>query len=249
MEVMELDGIKINEDLMRRIVRAIDKAIAEDIPEYFRDNYKETNNAIIHLRGDCINENLRNLVVGEDIELIPFKRYVWQGRIIVDRKEKITYTITTQKTLRSIPRRQRNKPHFLQSILGIENSGYEASVKQVTFMDLYPFEEEELENDYNSIMEGMIDPTEGYRHYVIAYDADSSEITDIQLEFLDKEFNTIETASLNDYIKPDFARLTGVEFLDDDFSEETEDEAKGLVAIKLNKSGHSPKLREVPKQA
>lgn len=249
MEVILLDGIKINENLMRRIVRAIDKAIVEDIPEYFRENHKETNNAVIHLRGDCINENLRNLVVGGDIELIPFKRYVWQGRIIVDRKEKITYTITTQKTLRSIPRKQRNKPHFLQSILGIENSSYVASVKQVTLMDLYPFEAEELESDYNSIVEGMIDPTEGYRHYVIAYDADSSEVRDIQLEFMDKEFNTIETASLNEYIKPDFARLTDVEFLDEDLSEETEDEAKGLVAIKSNKSGLSPKLREVPKQA
>lgn len=244
-----MDGIKINENLMRRIVRAIDKAIVEDIPEYFRDNYKETNNAVIHLRGDFINENLRNLVVGGDIELIPFKRYVWQGRIIVDRKEKITYTITTQKTLRSIPRKHRNKPHFLQSILGIENSSYEASIRQVSLMDLYPFETEELEIDYNSIMEGMIDPTEGYRHYVIAYDAESSEVRDIQLEFLDKEFNTIETASLNEYIKPDFSRLTDIEFLYEDLSEEADDEAKGLVAIKSNKSGLSSKLREVPKQA
>ena len=79
-----MDSIKINENLMRRIVRSIDKAIADDVPQYLRENHKETNNAAIQLRGDCINENLRNLVVGGDIEFVPFKRYVWQGRIIVD---------------------------------------------------------------------------------------------------------------------------------------------------------------------
>jgi hypothetical protein len=131
----------------------------------------------------------------------------------------------------------------------MENGGYEATVKQITLMDLYPFESEELENDYKSIMEGMIDPTEGYRHYVIAYDVDNSELIDIQLEFLDKDFNTIATASLNEYIKPDFARLTDAEFVEEDLSEETENDAKGLVAIKSNKSGLRPKIREVPEQA
>lgn len=241
-----MNDIKINENLMRRIVRSIDKAIADDVPQYLRDQHKETNNAAIQLRGDCINENLRNMVIGGDIEFVPFKRYVWQGRVIVDRAEKITYTITTQKTLRAIPRKQRNKPHFLQTILYKENGGYEASVKQMTLMDLFPFEEEELENDYNSIVEGLIDPAEGYRHYIIAYDSEGSELRDIQLEFLDKDFNTIAAASLNEYIKPDFARLTDVELVDENFSNETDGEAKGLLTIK---SGLRPKLQEVPKQA
>lgn len=241
-----MDSIKVNENLMRRIVRAIDKAIADDVPQYLRENHKETNNAVVHLRGDCINENLRNLVVGGDIEFVPFKRYVWQGRILVDRSEKVTYTITTQKTLRALPRKQRNRPHFLQTILYIENGGYEAPVKQMTLMDLFPFEAEDLESDYNSIVEGLIDPAEGYRHYVIAYDADGSELRDIQLEFLDKDFNTIATTSLNEYIKPDFARLTDVEPVDEDFSDETDGEAKGLLTIK---SGLRHKVREFPKQA
>lgn len=230
---------------MRRIVRSIDKAIADDVPQYLHDHHKETNNAIVQLRGDCINENLRNLVVGGDIEFVPFRRYVWQGRIIVDRAEKITYTVTTQKTLRAVPRKQRNKPHFLQTILYIENGGYEA-VKQMTLMELFPFEEEVLESDYDSIVEGLIDPAEGYRHYVIAYDADGSELKDIQLEFLDKDFDTIASASLNEYIKRDFARLTDVEPVAEDFADETDGEAKGLLTIK---SGLRPKLREVQKQA
>ena len=241
-----MDGIRINENLTRRIVRSIEKAIVDDVPEYLREHHKETNNAIIQLRGDCINDNLRKLVVGGDIELVSFKRYVWQGRLIVDRSEKITYTITTQKTLHAVPRKRRNKPHFLQTLLYMENGGYEAPVKQMTLMDFFPFEEEDLENDYNSIVAGLVDPAEGYRHYVIAYDAEGSELKDVQVEFLDKDFNTIATASLNEYIKPDFSRLTDVEHVDEVLEDETDGESKGLVAIK---SGLRPKLREVQKQA
>lgn len=241
-----MDRIKINENLMRRIVRAIDKAIADDVPQYLREQHKETNNAAIQLRGDCINDNLRNLVIGGNIEFVPFKRYVWEGRMIVDRADKITYTITTQKTLRAVPRKQRNKPHFLQTILYKENGGYEAPIKQMTLMDIFPFEEDVLEDDYNSIVGDLIDYAEGYRHYIIAYEAENSELRDIQLEFLDKDFNIIAAASLNEYIKPDFARLTDVEPVDEVLEDETDGESKGLVAIK---SGLRPKLREVQKQA
>jgi hypothetical protein len=241
-----MDIVGNNKNLMRRIVRAIDKAIVDDVPEYLREHHKETNNAVIQLRGDCINDNLRKLVVGGDIELISFKRCAWQGRLLVDRSAKITYTIANQKTLHAIPRKWRGKPHFLQSLLYIENSGYEAPVKQLTLMESLPFEAEELENDYNAIVAGLINPGEGYRHYVIAYDAEGSELKDIQVEFLDKDFNIIETASLNEYIEPDFARLTNVEHVDEDLGYEIDGEAKGLVAIK---SGLRPKLKEVQKQA
>ena len=241
-----MDSIKRNENLMRRIVRAMDKAIADDVPEYFREHRRETNNAAIPFRGDCINDNLRNLVVGGDIELIPFKRSIWEGRIIVDRSAKISYTITSQATLRAIPKKLRNKPHFLQSILYKQNGGYVAYEKQLTLIDCPVFEAEVLENDYDSIVAGLIDPAEGYRHYVIVYDADGSELKDVQVEFLDKDFNTIEAASLNEYIKPDFARLTGVEHVSEVLEDETDGESKGLVAIK---SELRPKLREVQKQA
>ncbi len=92
-------------------------------------------------------------------------------------------------------------------------------VKQMTLMEFFSFEAEDLENDYNSIVAGLIDPDEGYRHYVIAYDAEGSELKDVQVEFLDKDFNTISTASLNEYIKPDFSRLTDVEHVDEVGSE------------------------------
>ena len=241
-----MNGIETNEELVRRIVRAIDKAIVDDVPEYLREYRKETNNATMQLRGDCINDNLRSLVVGGDIELVPFKRFIWEGRIVVDRSEKISYTITSQATLRAIPKKQRNRPHFLQSILYRQNGGYEAHEKQLILIDCPVFEAEELESDYNSIVAGLVDPAEGYRHYIIAYDAEGRELKDVQLEFLDKDFNTIAKASLNEYIKPDFARLTDVEHVDEVLENGNEGGAKHLLTIK---SGLRPKLQEVQKQA
>jgi len=244
--VVVLDGIKINENLLRRIVRCVDKAVADDVPQYLREHYKETNNAVAHLRGDFINDNLKNLVVSGDIELLPFNRSSWQGRIIVDHGEKVTYTVTTQQTLRSIPKKQRNKPHYLHTLLYKENGEYEGEGKQLTLMDMYPFEIEDLERDYETIVNGRISPEDGYVHYVIAYESQNSELIDIQLEFLDKDFNTITTASLNEHIKPDFARLTDVELVDEGFDDNIEAEEEGLVSIK---PGLRPKLKKGQKQA
>ncbi|MBO5145305.1 MAG: hypothetical protein J6C19_07180 [Lachnospiraceae bacterium] len=50
--------ISINDALLRKIVYSIEKAIGEDQQQYLRENQKETNNAIILLRGDDINTNL-----------------------------------------------------------------------------------------------------------------------------------------------------------------------------------------------
>lgn len=241
-----MEAIRLNETLIRKIVHAIDKAIADDIPQYLRENRKETNNAIVQMRGDCINDNLVNLVIGGDIELVPFKRFLWNGRMLVDRANKITYTITTQKNLKSVAKKQHNNPHFLQTILHKENGDCEAPIKQMTFMDLSPFSEDVLEDDYYSIVGDLINPTEGYRHYVIAYEAENSELRDIQLEFLDRDFNIIDKASLNEYINPDFARLTDVEPLVETYSSESNEETRPLMTLK---PGFRPKLQDIGKES
>ena len=246
MEVVTLREIDINENLIRRIVRAIDKAVADDVPQYLRENYKETNNAIPHLRGDFINDNLRLQVVGENIELIAFQRYAWEGRLIVDRVNKITYTVTTQQTLKLIPKKQRSKPHFLQTLLHNENDCYEASIEQLELLEPIIFDEDIFQDDYTSIVGNLIDPAEGYRHYVIAYEAKKSELIDVQLEFLDKNFKLIEGVCLNEYIKPDFARITSPDLTIEVYSDNKDEEAKSLISIK---SGLRPKLREIEDQA
>ena len=82
------------DSLLRNIVWAINKGIGDDVREYLSETHKETNNAIILMRGDNINTNLRNFVVSDTVELKKFRRSAWQGRILIDRENKFTITIT-----------------------------------------------------------------------------------------------------------------------------------------------------------
>ena len=163
--------IVINDDLLRKIVYCIEKAIGDDLQQYLRENHRETNNAIILLRGDNINTNL-------------------------------DFGITI-------------------------------------------FDTDVLEQDFEKISQGMINVEEDYKHYIIAYKAENGEIKDIKLRFLDKDFNIVDEASLMQYIKPDFARLTDIG-PSEDTDEDVKPDKKGLVAIK---SGIKPKLREIEKKA
>jgi len=85
------ESIIENQMLNRKIVYAINKAITQDVPQNMRENRLETNNRNRFAAGDYINENLRQHVVKDDVDLIPFNRYAWDGRIIVDRGNKVTY--------------------------------------------------------------------------------------------------------------------------------------------------------------
>ena len=247
---MNTSNILMNEHLLRKIVRATQKACGEDTRGYLSENSLETNNALPFLRGDFINENLRNSVVDEDVDLIPFNRSGWSGRILHDKINKITYTITTKRTLAAIPKKKgRSVPHYLQSILYAENGDYKAAVKQMSLNDFVDFEivrfdSQELENDYRKIMNSQIAPDANYRHYIVAYEVEHGEVIDISLQFLDKDFDVINQCSLNDYLRPDFGRLTETESVDDIAAEE--ENVHSLINVK---SGIRPRLRDIENQA
>ena len=89
----------------------------------------ETMNSVRYIRGDKINENIRNLVISDDIMLISFRRYSWDGRMIIDQKNRISYTVTTKQNLEAIPKKKDRKcPHFLQSILAVKTEIYKDSM-------------------------------------------------------------------------------------------------------------------------
>lgn len=248
MDVNRNTQIVIHDDLLRKIVYCIEKAIGEDLQQYLRENYRETNNAIILLRGDNINTNLRTHVVKDDIDLVPFQRYGWSGRMVIDRKEHITYSIMTEGTLSSVPKKKnRENPHYLQSVLYVENKDCIAKERQMTLEDfgITIFDTDVLEQDFEKISQGMINVEEDYKHYIIAYEAKNGEIKDIKLKLLDKDFNIVDEVSLMQYIKPDFARLTDIG-PSEDTDEDVKQDKKNLVAIK---SGIKPKLREIEKKA
>ncbi len=244
MDMNRVTKILINNDLLRKIVYCIEKAIGDDLRQYLRENHRETNNAIKLLRGDNINTNLRTHVVKDNVALVPFQRYGWSGRMVIDRKNHITYSIMTEGTLSSIPKKKnRETPHYLQSVLYAENKDCIAKEKQMTLEDygITIFDADVLEQDFAKISQGVIDLGKGYKHYIIAYKALNGQIQDINLKLFDKDFNIVDQVSLMKYIKPDFAQLTDFEP-----SEDTEKVAKpsmrDLVAIK-------PKLREIEKKA
>lgn len=215
-----VDDIEIEminyEKLIQRLVYAVNTAITQDAPQYMRDNHLETNNRRVFVTPDCINENLRRFVVNDDVELIPFHRCAWEGRIIVDKKNKITYTISSYTSLKNIISKNRTRPHYLMSLLYAENSNYKGGHKQITLWDLDPdykqqdFDSVLLNEDYDRITQGNISRTEGYKHFVVAYTAKNQVLIRIDLLFLDAEFKEIDHVNLNKYIIPDYDQISTV---------------------------------------
>ena len=234
------------EMVIRRIVRAIQKAIEEDVPDFCHENHMETMNSIRYLRGDKINDNLRTLVVSDNVILISFTRYSWDGRMLVDLKNRITYTVTTQQNLIAIPKKKnRTCPHFLQSILAVENGDLQGEYVQMIMMSMEQFEDDVLEEDYKKIVAGVLKPDSGYRHYIVTYAFEKSQLLSVNMELLDKGFNKVSFLSLNEFIKPDFAQLTVDQLKNPEETAEPEKTARDLVAIK---KGIRPELIELEEE-
>ena len=234
------------EMVIRRVVRAIQKTIEEDIPEFCRENHMETMNSVPYVRGDKINDNLKNLVVPDDIMMISFKRYSWDGRILIDQKNKISYTITTKQNLAAIPKKKYRKyPHFLQSILAVENGDLQGQYVQQTLFPMEPFEDDVLEDDYMKIIAGVLSPDSHYHHYVVTYEFDRSELLEVKLVLLDRGFNVVNELDVSEFIKPDFGMLTANQPETTEHTTEKPKTARELVAVK---SGIRPSLIELEEE-
>lgn len=99
------ERFEISDGLLTAVVRAIEKAVSEDVPNQVRELRIETNNYIAFIRGDYINQNLRNFAVGEGGILHPFQRYGWHGRLLVCPDSRLTISITSENNLSMIPRK------------------------------------------------------------------------------------------------------------------------------------------------
>lgn len=199
--------IKVIEPDVRMIVSAITKAVSEDVPNHKGDHPMEFTNYLPIYRDDCIKENLREMAWRDGVEALIFMRNTWKGCLLIDKTNMITYTVTTHQNLLLIPRKQRSNPHFLQSVFGVQNKGVQGQYVQMELFPMDKFEQEELEQDYNKIVNGFIDPNDGYKHYVIAYTCDRFEVTKVDVELYDGKFNLVEKVSLDEFIKPDFAKI------------------------------------------
>lgn len=204
---------------LRLIVNALAKAIGPDTRSHLTGNDLDTNNAIILLRGDFINTNLRDMVVApnDNLELKHFKRFMWTGNILIDRKHNTTFTISARSTLSRIKAgKGRKNPHYLQSMCHVLNGDLKSECKQMTLADMGniyidpPFADEVYEDDFDSIMDTTLSQNEGYRHFVIAYEAERLEIKSISLLVLDADLDVVKDISLMDLLQPDFSTLTAI---------------------------------------
>ena len=217
MDIMdEFDAIDIQPEL-RLIVNALAKAIGPDTRSYLTGSNMDTNNAIILLRGDFINTNLRDMVVStnDNLELKHFKRFVWTGSLLIDKKHSITITISARSTLNRIKGvKGRKNPHYLQTMCHELNGDLRAECKQMTLADMKgmdfepPFTDEIYEEDFDSIMDAAISQGDGYRHCVIVYEAERLEIKSLSLLILDADLDVVKDISLMDLLQPDFGTLT-----------------------------------------
>lgn len=239
------ESCELSDTLLNAIVCSIDKAVSEDVPNQLRKYPLETNNYISFMRGDFINQNLRQMVNDEGGQLHRFQRFGWSGRILISRESHLTISITTQNNLNTIPRKVRQRPHFMQSLLHCMNDGLHGRYEQISLFDSDPFEEEAYVTDFENIINGVLNADE-FRHCVITYCTSGNDLVDVKLVILDPCFNVVTEDSLVEYMKPVFARLTDSAPKEETAREKHNNATRQLTSLK---QGVTPALREEEKEA
>ena len=234
---------KILEKMVYSIIQAleVDLQITKEYLDLDSENYLGS------IKGDLINTKLKEYFSEPDCFVHAFKRGGWQGRMIIDINGRIIYSITSVKNLAIIPNlKERKVPHYMQSCLSVINEHREAP-QQISLIEVESeFPEDLYRNDCNKIFQDLDINLGEFTYYVLTYDHNYNKVLDPKLHLLSKDFQSIETKSLNEYIKPDFATLTEEFTLKDNTNEKTgEEKSKDLLTLK---KGIKPKLREKEKR-
>ena len=131
----------INSKDLENIVKAIAKAVGFDTRTYLNESNTDTHNALIHLRGDYINTNIRNMVIAgkDNLELKHFKRFPWMGVFIIDRENQVTINVSSRGTIDRI-KNSRITSHpcamFLTAILFLPAS--KLRLMDLNFQTIFP---------------------------------------------------------------------------------------------------------------
>lgn len=239
----------INSKDLENIVKSIAKAVGFDTRTYLNESNTDTHNALIHLRGDYINTNIRNMVIAgkDNLELKHFKRFSWMGVFIIDRENKVTINVSSRGTIDRIKSsRKRNRPHYLSSMCHVLNGDLVSPCKQIA-LDGFELSDDFTEDEYSADFESIVDMAwsqyNGYHHYTVAYEAENFEIKSIYLMLLDKDLDLVEETSLMEMLRPDFGTLTSAIPV-----EETEPRVKDSHSLVKVKSGIKSKNSNEPER-
>lgn len=204
----------INDKILTKIGKSVVKGATEDIKAYLENSVNLTNNAIAFLRGDYISTNM-NMMLGSDegIHIRLFKRSAWTGVLVIDDPDHAIISVCSRKTLNRIPKKKRQSPHYMQSILNSVNKDEHAKARQMTLVDLdptfeMPFTEEDYARDFLSIMNEAVETYDGYRFWVVAYEVEGSTIKALSALLLDADFDMVQEIPMMDMLKPNFGDLT-----------------------------------------
>lgn len=229
-----IDNISDNlKTVMVKISRAIAKAVGEDIRNYLATNENITNNALPFLRGDYIHTNIKKALENRNVEIRLFNRSFWKGIVIIDEVDQVSISVCSENTLSRIPKNVgRKSPHYMQTILNIENRNEIAPFKQMSIADIDSsfvcgFSDEDYEKDFFAIMEEVPSIFENYRHWIISYETERYSLIRLSAILFDKDFNVVQKISLLEALKPDFGELTTNEI-----RSEKQDDVHNLVSVK-----------------
>lgn len=235
--------VEVNMEIVISAISAIEKAVSEDVPNELREKPLETNNRSGPLRGDWINQNLRDFTANTGGILHPFSRFGWRGRMILDPENKVSYSITTISNLKQIPRKARKNPHFLQTVLMQENRELYCRYEQTSLFETDQFDQSVYDRDFDSFFYGSIDQNEGYKHCVICYEAAHDEVLSVSLLLLDPHFHIVNEMDLGEFRKPDFSKLTADDLQGDYSTSDHNKAVRTLIKLKHSLSkigGQSP---------
>lgn len=204
--------------LLSLFAKAIDKGIGRDIKDTLADNNKETNNAIKFVPGDNINTNLKIALTASTtaVSLHPFRRCSWDGRIIVDYNNQLTYSIHSKKSFNTIRHKFHNskkdtQPHYLPTIIAIENKDIKPLNEQLLLINFdldIPFSKEDFIKDYIDILGKNDKISPEFHHLVITYSNNKGKLESLDLLILAYDMSIVEEFSLMNLVQPDFMELT-----------------------------------------
>ncbi len=202
--------IKIPGDLRVKIVSCIRGALEDDITAFRQGTQLVTNNGLPFLKGDFINTRLQNEMMSADIHVIPFVRYGWESRLVVDRQNKVVYSVISKGRMEFLMQEgERNSvPHYTMLFAYTFNGDLKASQKQISLFENYPYSDEDMQAGVWKLIGGQIDFSEGYRYCVVTYEVAEGQLISCDSLILDKDLDVVEKISMTEFIKPDYSKLT-----------------------------------------
>ncbi len=201
---------RVPSSIRYKIIACLRGALEEDLAQYVDSNHLATYNALPFLKGDYINTRLQNELAGEDIVVVPFTRYGWESRIVIDHSNKIAYNVISKSRMSQLMKEaaSSNVPHYTLLFAYALNNDLQAPQKQMSFFDNYPFDDDIMVDGYNKLLGGQLQRDSGYRYCVITYEVSSGQLFDCEILMLDKDLDIVTKVELAEFITPEYSSLT-----------------------------------------